>query len=60
MVLAALFLAWGGPSVGSVDARDLMWVILLAFVAGFLGICATVLSVFDVARSEPSGRDVEP
>jgi hypothetical protein len=30
---------------------------LLAFAAGFLSICATVLSAFDVARSEASDGD---
>ena len=39
--------------------EDLTWAILLAFAAGFLSICATVLSAFDVARSEasPDGDD---
>jgi drug/metabolite transporter (DMT)-like permease len=37
--------------------EDLTWAILLAFAAGFLSICATVLSAFDVARSEASDGD---
>jgi hypothetical protein len=32
--------------------QDLTWAIVLAFAAGFLSICATVLSVFDMARFE--------
>ena len=36
------------------DRGDLTWAILLAFAAGFLSICATVLSVFDMARFETS------
>jgi len=32
---------------------------LLAFAAGFLSICATVLSVFDMARFEASPDDPE-
>ena len=34
------------------DRKDLTWAIVLAFAAGFLSICATVLSVFDMARFE--------
>jgi hypothetical protein len=41
------------------DREDLTWAILLAFAAGFLSICATVLSVFDMARFEASSG-IEP
>jgi hypothetical protein len=34
------------------NRQDLTWAILLAFAAGFLSICATVLSMFDMARFE--------
>jgi hypothetical protein len=36
------------------DRQDLTWAILLAFAAGFLSICATVLSAFDMSRFEAS------
>jgi hypothetical protein len=36
--------------------EDLAWAIVLAFVAGFLSIAATVLSAFDVARLEATAR----
>jgi hypothetical protein len=38
------------------DREDLTWAILIAFAAGFLSICATVLSAFDMARLEASPR----
>jgi hypothetical protein len=31
---------------------DLTWAILLAFITGFISVCALVLSVFDIARLE--------
>jgi hypothetical protein len=40
--------------------EDLTWAILLSFAAGFLSIAATVMSAFDVARSQtvdPAGED---
>jgi hypothetical protein len=37
--------------------EDLTWAILLAFVSGFLSICALVLSVFDIARFESGHPD---
>jgi predicted secreted protein len=36
--------------------EDLTWAILLSFAAGFLSICATVMSVFDMSRLEASVR----
>jgi hypothetical protein len=36
--------------------EDLTWAILLSFAAGFLSIGATVMSAFDVARSETSDQ----
>jgi hypothetical protein len=44
------------------DRRDLTWAIVLAFAAGFLSICATVMSAFDTARFEaaPGPRGDEP
>ena len=36
--------------------EDLTWAILLSFVAGFLSVCALVLSVFDLARSEAAAH----
>jgi hypothetical protein len=49
LLLVVVPWALGGlhPSRG-----DLTWGILLAFAAGFLSICAVVLSAFDVARAE--------
>jgi hypothetical protein len=42
------------------DRQDLTWAVLLAFAAGFLSICATVLSLFDMARFETSsGSEAE-
>ena len=35
---------------------DLTWAILLSFAAGFLSICATVMSVFDMSRLETVER----
>jgi hypothetical protein len=37
--------------------EDLTWAILLAFAAGFLSICATVMSVFEMSRLEASRRE---
>ena len=34
------------------DRQDLTWAVVLAFAAGFLSICATVMSAFDMARFE--------
>lgn len=50
--LIRLFLR--GSSAACTRTGDLTWAILLAFAAGFLSICATVLSVFDMARFETS------
>jgi hypothetical protein len=36
--------------------EDLTWAILLSFAAGFLSICATVMSVFDMSRLETVER----
>jgi hypothetical protein len=36
--------------------EDLTWAILLAFAAGFISVCALVLSVFDTARVEAGDR----
>lgn len=36
--------------------EDLTWAILLSFAAGFLSICATVMSVFDMSRLETIER----
>lgn len=36
--------------------EDLTWAILLSFAAGFLSICATVMSVFDMSRLETDER----
>ena len=36
--------------------EDLTWAILLSFAAGFLSICATVMSVFDMSRLESVER----
>ena len=36
--------------------EDLLWAILLSFVAGFLSIVATVMSVFDISRIEEAER----
>jgi hypothetical protein len=35
---------------------DLTWTILLAFATGFASICVTVLSAFDIAKFEETGR----
>jgi hypothetical protein len=40
--------------------EDLMWAILLAFVAGFLSICTTVMSAFEMSRIEAAVRDRGP
>jgi hypothetical protein len=51
VVLVVLPWALGGfhPKRG-----DLTWASLIAFAAGFLSVCATVLSVFDIASSDES------
>jgi hypothetical protein len=36
--------------------EDLTWTILLSFAAGFLSICVTVMSVFDMSRLETAER----
>jgi hypothetical protein len=37
--------------------EELTWAILLAFTAGFLSICTTVMSVFELSRLEASPRN---
>jgi hypothetical protein len=43
--------------LGGIDPsrEDLTWSVLVAFAAGFLSICVTVLSAFDLARFEAPG-----
>jgi len=36
--------------------EDLLWAILLSFAAGFLSICATVMSVFEMSRLEAAAQ----
>jgi hypothetical protein len=54
-VLAIVALPWilGGlhPTRG-----DLTWSILLSFAAGFISVCALVLSAFDISRFEETAR----
>jgi len=37
--------------------EEITWALLLAFATGFLSICATVLSAFDIASTDPAARD---
>lgn len=53
-VVVIVLLPW---ILGGIDPtrEDLTWSVLLSFAAGFLSICATVLSAFDLSRFEASG-----
>jgi hypothetical protein len=53
-VVVIVLLPW---ILGGIDPtrEDLTWSVLLAFAAGFVSICATVLSAFDLSRFEAPG-----
>jgi hypothetical protein len=53
-VVVIVLLPW---ILGGIDPtrEDLTWSILVSFATGFLSICATVMSAFDLSRFEATG-----
>jgi hypothetical protein len=53
-VVAIVLIPWIAGGLHPIR-EDFAWAILLSFAAGFVSICALVLSTFDIARVEAAG-----